>query len=67
MNHKSMQVCCTLDEPMQLLMDKLASKSGDLYIFWVCMPSFSKTITNSTMHIMKKSQKFNDFIKKMTF
>lgn len=35
MNHKAMQVRCTMDEPLQLLMDKLASKSSDLYIYWV--------------------------------
>lgn len=59
MNHKSMQVRCTLDEPLQLLMDKLASKSSDLYIFWVIMHSLSKTTINSTMPITIKQQKFN--------
>lgn len=33
--HYNLQVKCTMDEPIELLIDKLSSKSTDLYIFWV--------------------------------
>lgn len=34
-NHRAINVKCTMDEPIQLLIDKLSSKSSDLFIFWV--------------------------------
>jgi hypothetical protein len=64
MNHKSMQVRCTMDEPLQLLMDKLASKSSELYIFWVLVESLSKTTTSSIMPIMTELQKYSVFSRK---
>ena len=66
MNHKAMQVRCTMDEPMQVLIDKLSSKSSDLYIFWVLLSIFSKITVNFTMPIIRKSLKFSDFSSKTT-
>ena len=66
MNHKAMQVRCTMDEPMQVLVDKLSSKSSDLYIFWVVVSLFSKTIVSSIMPLIRKSPKFNVFSSKTT-
>lgn len=49
-----MQVRCSMDEPIQLLVDKLASKSSDLYIFWVSLYQYSKITISSIMPLMKK-------------
>lgn len=61
-----MQVRCTMDEPLQLLMDKLASKSGDLYIFWVLSPPRSKTTTSFITPITTKWQNYSVFSRKTT-
>jgi hypothetical protein len=34
-HHRSLQVNCSMNEPIELLVDKLSSKSPDLYVFWV--------------------------------
>lgn len=34
-NYSNNFVNCSMDEPLQVLMDKLSSKSSELYIFWV--------------------------------
>lgn len=64
MNHRNLQVRCTNDEPLDLLRDKLASKSGELYIFWVLLWPFSKTTTSFTMPIMKNVANFKGFSRK---
>lgn len=33
--HHNLQVKCSMDEPIELLIDKLSTKSTDLYVFWV--------------------------------
>lgn len=34
-NYSSQLVNCSMDEPLEVLMDRLSSKSSELYIFWV--------------------------------
>lgn len=64
MNHRVLQVRCTNDEPVELLRDKLASKSSELYIFWVLLVWFSKITTNFIMPITRNVAKFSVCTKK---
>lgn len=55
-HHHSIKVNCTMDEPIELLVDKLSSKSTDLYVFWVySIGSPSKTMTTCIGSITRKS------------
>lgn len=56
-NHSTQLVNCSMDEPLQVLMDRLSSKSSELYIFWVHQNIFSKTTTNFTAFISKRPTK----------
>ena len=66
MNHRNLQVRCANDEPVELLRDKLASKSGELYIFWVLLQRCSKTTISSTMRIMRNVEKCSVFSRRLT-
>lgn len=52
--HNNIQVKCTMDEPIELLIDKLSTKSSDLYVFWVRFHPFSKTTIKCIGNSIKK-------------
>jgi protein-L-isoaspartate O-methyltransferase len=52
--HNNIQVKCTMDEPIELLIDKLSTKSTDLYVFWVPYAPFSKIIIKCIANSIKK-------------
>ena len=64
--HTSLKVKCTMDEPIELLMDKLSSKSSELYVFWVTVRLRSKITTKCTTTTTKKSTKTTNSRKNST-
>lgn len=55
--NQDQKVRCSLDEPIQRLMEKLSTKSLELYTFWVLTSLFSKTTISSIIFTRKKSLK----------
>ena len=55
--HDQIHVKCNMEEPIELLVDKLSTKSSDLYIFWVPIASRSKTIAICIVSTMRKYSK----------
>ncbi len=56
-HHHSIKVNGLGGEPLQLLQDKLSTKSSDLYIFWVALLKLSKTTTSCTTSVTRRHRK----------
>jgi hypothetical protein len=45
------KIHCTVDEPIQRLMEKLSAKSPELYIFWVINQTYTAKLQSTIFTI----------------